>query len=381
MFGVYIHWPFCLSKCPYCDFNSHVAVTIDHAQWLSAYQKEIAFIAGLIPDKIVTSLYFGGGTPSLMKPETVAGVIEAVQRQWRMGNDVEITLEANSTSIEQQKFRDFKSAGVNRVSVGVQALNDKDLKFLGRQHSAEDARQALKIAYETFARVSFDLIYARPGQSEQQWEHELREALTMAKAGHLSLYQLTIEQGTAFESMYQRREFILPDDDLGGRLYEMTAEITKSYGFEDYEISNYARAGEESRHNLTYWHYDDYAGIGPGAHGRVTLEGHKNATRTHRAPAIWLEKVHKNGHAYHNFEKIEPEDRAREALLMGLRLKEGIDFNHLKQECGIDVLSVIDYKEMESLQFAGFLLKNERGLKATAAGRQRLNALLGKLIK
>ncbi len=376
MFGLYIHWPYCLSKCPYCDFNSHVSNTISHENWRRAYAKEISHIAEFTPDHLVTSIYFGGGTPSLMEPKSIAFILDTIQSKWRMANDVEITLEANPTSIERQKFEDFKEAGINRVSVGVQALNDKDLKFLGRQHSAADAKAALEIAYNTFARVNFDLIYARPGQTETEWEFELKQALELAKAGHLSLYQLTIERGTAFETMYQRKEFTLPDEDLGGALYEMTGDIAASYDLHNYEISNYARLGEESQHNLTYWRYGDYAGIGPGAHGRLTINDQKFATRTHRAPQIWLDNVEKKGHGYHDFTKVSQNERLLECLLMGLRTAEGIKIEKLKQEGGADWMSILNKKKLEELQSSGYISLSTQHFRVSSAGRQRLNRIL-----
>ena len=381
MFGVYIHWPFCLSKCPYCDFNSHVSDHIDQESWRQAYQKEIEYTASMVPDHIVTSIYFGGGTPSLMEPKTVEYILEQVSKNWRHANNVEITLEANPTSIEQQKFQDFREAGINRVSVGVQALNDKDLKFLGRQHSSTEAKKALEVAYNTFDRVSFDLIYARPDQTKTEWEKELHEALSLAKAGHLSLYQLTIEPGTAFETMYQRKEFSIPNDELGGELYEMTGDICAKYGLENYEISNYAQKGEESRHNLTYWQYEDYAGIGPGAHGRLTVNNEKLAMRTHRAPKIWLENVSKNKHAYHPFTKIDQQERTIECLLMGLRTEEGIPLKKLEKEGGDKWDVVLDKKKLEELRRAGYISQTQDSLKLSNQGRQRLNKVLEQIIR
>lgn len=376
MFGIYIHWPYCLSKCPYCDFNSHVVETIDHSSWRKCYEQEIKYIAEKTPENLVTSIYFGGGTPSLMEPDTVEHILSNIQQNWRMANDVEITLEANPTSIEQQKFEDFRTSGINRVSVGVQALNDKDLKFLGRQHSAKDAKNALEIAYKTFERVSFDLIYARPDQTVVEWQKELEEALSIAKAGHLSLYQLTIEPGTAFETMYKRKEFSVPDDELGGTLYEATNDITKQHGFEHYEISNYAKAGEESRHNMTYWQYEDYAGIGPGAHGRLTISGEKFATRTHRAPKIWQERVNTSGHGYHDFEKISKKDRTLETLLMGLRTEKGVLFEKLETEGGADWKNVLNEKKLAEYRQAGYISQAQNKIALTTVGRQRLNKIL-----
>ncbi|MCB9964730.1 MAG: coproporphyrinogen III oxidase [Rhodospirillales bacterium] len=380
MFGIYIHWPFCLSKCPYCDFNSHVTAQIDEQQWQQAYQQELAYIAEKTSDKIVTSLYFGGGTPSLMAPQTVAFVIDTVRRYWRTANDLEITLEANPTSVERGKFQDLVQAGVTRVSLGVQALRQEDLKFLGRQHSAQEARQALELAYDTFDRVSFDLIYARPGQTIAAWEQELTEALTLARAGHLSLYQLTIEPGTAFETMYRRKEFRLPDQDLGAELYEMTRSLAASHGLQNYEISNYARPGEESRHNLTYWRYQDYAGIGPGAHGRLTLAEKKIATRARRAPKIWLEQVAAQGHGYHPFEALSDQDRVKECLLMGLRLPEGVPFSRLASEGGPDWEKSLNKSRLKTLITHGFVTRSDTFIAASESGRQRLDYVLGEIL-
>jgi putative oxygen-independent coproporphyrinogen III oxidase len=295
-FGIYIHWPFCKAKCPYCDFNSHVRERIEEEDWRASYLKELAHFAALTPGRTVTSIFFGGGTPSLMDPKTTETVIDAVARHWRVSNDIEITLEANPTSVEGGKLKGFRSTGINRVSLGIQALQDADLKFLGRQHSSAEALAALDLAAQIFERFTFDLIYARPGQTPAAWADELKRALSFA-ADHISLYQLTIEPGTAFEQAYARGDFRLPDEETQAELYEMTGAHLGEAGLAAYEISNYARPGSESRHNLTYWRYGDYVGIGPGAHGRLTLEGRKIATRQHRAPERWLEMVAAEGHA------------------------------------------------------------------------------------
>jgi len=279
LFGVYIHWPFCKSKCPYCDFNSHVSDSVDHNAWAKSYAHEIDHVASMTGQREVTSIFFGGGTPSLMKPQTVEHILNHLCTVWNVSKDIEITLEANPTSIEADKFSDFKAAGINRVSVGVQSLRDSDLKFLGREHSAKEAIGAIKIANDIFERVSFDLIYARPEQTIESWREELTEALEYAN-GHLSLYQLTIEQGTPFYAMEARGDFRIPEADQAGEFYEVTQEILNAAGLPAYEISNHAAKGQESAHNLTYWRYGDYAGIGPGAHGRLTLDAKKYATRT-----------------------------------------------------------------------------------------------------
>ncbi|HEX6093745.1 MAG TPA: radical SAM family heme chaperone HemW, partial [Dongiaceae bacterium] len=327
----------------------------------------------------LTSIFFGGGTPSLMEPETVGAVIEQARRTWQADADIEITLEANPTSVEAEKFAAFRDAGVNRVSLGVQSLRETDLKFLGRQHSAGEARQAIELARRYFDRFTFDLIYARPGQTVAAWREELREALALA-GNHLSVYQLTIEPETAFASAVRRGDFTVPDEDMAAALYEATQEALAEAGLPAYEISNHARPGEESRHNLTYWRYGDYAGIGPGAHGRLTLEGVKFATRQHRAPEAWLEMVERSGHATRQRDVVDAEARREEMLMMGLRLAEGIDANRFASETGETLLSALDPPRLKALIDGGFVELDESGLRATAAGRQRLNAVLSQLL-
>jgi oxygen-independent coproporphyrinogen-3 oxidase len=295
-FGLYVHWPFCRSKCPYCDFNSHVREGVDHHRWKEALLGELAHFAAMVPGRLLGSLYFGGGTPSLMEVETVAAVIAAARTHWTVSPDFEITLEANPTSVEAEKFAGFRDAGINRLSLGVQSLDDEALKFLGRRHDALEAIRALDLARATFPRVSFDLIYARPGQSLADWSRELVAALSHA-ADHISLYQLTIEPATQFEQAYARGDFVLPAEEDAARLYEATLEALSQSGLVDYEISNFAKPGSESRHNLVYWRYGDYIGIGPGAHGRLTLAEGRIATRQHRAPEAWLAMVEDRGHA------------------------------------------------------------------------------------
>jgi oxygen-independent coproporphyrinogen-3 oxidase len=374
-FGVYIHWPYCASKCPYCDFNSHVAETIDHDRWLAAYLREIDHVAQHTPDQILTSIFFGGGTPSLMRPESVASIIEHIRKNWRAGNDVEITLEANPTSVENEKLKNFKEAGVNRISLGIQALNDQDLKFLGRTHSVTQAKAAIDCAAENFERFSFDLMYARPDQTVAGWRAELQEALTLAST-HLSLYQLTIEEGTPFFTRHARGEFQIPKQDLAADLYDVTQEITSQFGLFNYEVSNHAKPGQESRHNLIYWRYQDYAGIGPGAHGRLTQGSDKFATRTHRAPEIWLSRVETLGHGYHPFDKIEPKQRLTEALMMGLRLQEPVLYTKLKQEYGLDIDLVLPHSRIKQLEQDHYLITDQDGLRTTAKGLKCLNAVL-----
>jgi oxygen-independent coproporphyrinogen-3 oxidase len=378
-FGIYIHWPFCRAKCPYCDFNSHVRERIEEAAWRESYLKELAHYAALTPGRSVTSIFFGGGTPSLMNPATTEAVIDAVARHWRISNDIEITLEANPTSVEADKLRDFRAAGVNRVSLGIQALDNADLKFLGRQHNQDEALKALGLAAETFDRFTFDLIYARPGQSIEKWRAELARALTFA-ADHISLYQLTIETGTVFEQAYARGDFVLPDEDVQAELYELTALTLGGAGMDGYEISNYARPGSESRHNLTYWRYGDYVGIGPGAHGRLTIEGDKFATRQHRAPERWLEMVAERGHATRQHDAVNIDERIAELTMMGLRLSEGIPVTRFEAEAGRPFAECLDQQRLGRLCEGGFLEMKEGRLIATAAGRQRLDAVLGDLL-
>ena len=377
--AVYVHWPFCRSKCPYCDFNSHVSASIDHARWRAALLREIDHYADRTPGRLVTSIFFGGGTPSLMEPATVAAVIEHIGRRWRLDAGVEITLEANPTSVEAALLAGFRSAGVNRVSLGVQALNDADLKFLGREHSAREALEAVDIAARLFDRFSFDLIYARPGQTVEAWEAELRQALSHA-VGHISAYQLTIEEGTPFHLRHARGEFKIPDEDTGAALYEATQAVLEQAGLPAYEISNHARPGEESRHNLAYWRYADYAGIGPGAHGRLSIEGEKLATRQHRAPQIWLERVERDGHATQAELPVLPEERLTEMLMMGLRTVEGVPADRFIRETGQEMRGALDAERLDRLVEGGFLIADAVGLRATSEGRQRLNALLPALL-
>ena len=324
-FGVYVHWPFCLSKCPYCDFNSHVrAAGVDQARYVAAFARELAHRAALAPGREVTSIFFGGGTPSLMKPETVGAILDQIARNWSISPKAEITLEANPTSVEAERFRGYRSAGVNRVSLGVQAMNDVDLKMLGRLHSAEEAIAAVKIATDTFERASFDLIYARPDQTPQQWREELRLALAHAPE-HLSLYQLTIEPDTMFEKLVEAGKLVPPDEEVGRALWDVTQEVMEQVAMPAYEVSNHARAGGESRHNLCYWRYGEYAGVGPGAHGRLLHDGKRLAQSTIKHPESWLEQVEQKGHGLSEEEVLTPQAQGDEFLLMGLRLREGID--------------------------------------------------------
>jgi putative oxygen-independent coproporphyrinogen III oxidase len=324
-FGVYVHWPFCLSKCPYCDFNSHVRRSaIDEPRFVEAFAAELAHRAALTPGRIVKSVFFGGGTPSLMNPATVGAILQAIGRHWPIARDAEITLEANPTSVESVRFRGFKAAGVNRVSLGIQAMNDPDLKALGRLHTASEAMQALTVAQSVFDRVSFDLIYARPGQSPQAWRRELSEALTRGTE-HVSLYQLTIEPDTIFERLRDSGKLDLPDADTSRALWDTTQEVMNMAGMPAYEISNHARPGAESRHNLIYWRYGEYIGVGPGAHGRIATREGRRAQATEKHPEMWLTCVETEGHGLVEDEPLSTEEQGDEFLLMGLRLSEGIE--------------------------------------------------------
>ena len=377
--ALYIHWPFCLAKCPYCDFNSHVRERIPQERFRAALRAELAWEAARLGPRRLTSVFFGGGTPSLMEPETVAALLEDAHRLFTPAGDIEITLEANPTSVEAGRLAGFRAAGINRISLGVQSLEAEALKNLGRQHSTGQAIAALEIARRIFPRISFDLIYARPGQTLPAWRAELRQALNLA-ADHLSLYQLTIEPGTAYEAAFRRGEIVLPDDDIAAELYETTAEIAAEFGLAPYEVSNYAVPGAESRHNLAYWRYQDYAGIGPGAHGRITLNGRLLATRRHRAPEPWAERVEAHGHGTTHEDPVPPTDRAREMLLMGLRLTEGIDADRFADRTGIALDDALDAEILLRAIEEGYVTRTDRRLAATAEGRMRLDALLPALV-
>jgi oxygen-independent coproporphyrinogen-3 oxidase len=377
--ALYIHWPFCKSKCPYCDFNSHVRERIDQARWQKTLLAELDHWAPSLKGRELVSIFFGGGTPSLMAPATAAALIERSVQHWSPARDLEITLEANPTSVEAARFAELRAAGVNRVSLGVQALDDASLKFLGRGHNAGEARGAVKLASRLFDRFSFDLIYARPGQTLEAWREELRAALTMA-GDHLSLYQLTIEPGTAFATAFARGDFRLPDDETQGALYEATQETLAAAGLPAYEISNHARPGQECRHNLVYWRHQDYLGIGPGAHGRLTRGDEKRALKNFRAPETWLNAVERDGHGVEETLLLSAEERRDEMLMMGLRLGEGVTRDAFRAETGLDFDQALDTARLARLRDAGFLAIDDAGLRATAAGRQRLNAVLGALL-
>ncbi|GAB4539063.1 MAG: radical SAM family heme chaperone HemW [Roseibium sp.] len=330
-FGIYVHWPFCAAKCPYCDFNSHVRhQPVDQARFAAAFERELTHFAELTGRRTVQSVFLGGGTPSLLEPATVERILTAVSDRWPMDPDVEISLEANPSSVEAERFRGYRAAGVNRVSLGVQSLIDADLRLLGRLHDAATARKAIETARSTFPRLSFDLIYARPGQTLAGWERELKEAIALA-ADHLSLYQLTIEEGTPFHSLYHAGKLKMPDQDLGAEFYELTQDVTTDAGLPAYEVSNHARPGAECRHNLVYWRYGDYVGAGPGAHGRLTVGASRLATATERHPETWLENVERYGHALVENTGLSEEEQGDEFLLMGLRLVEGIDLKRYER--------------------------------------------------
>jgi putative oxygen-independent coproporphyrinogen III oxidase len=377
--ALYIHWPFCKSKCPYCDFNSHVRDGIDEERWRRALITELDHEAAAAPGRRVTSIFFGGGTPSLMAPSTVAALLDRAASRWTLADDVEVTLEANPTSVEAARFAALRQAGVNRVSLGVQALEDQALRFLGRGHSAGEAIAAIGLARQHFPRYSFDLIYARPGQALREWTEELTRAIALA-GDHLSVYQLTIEAGTAFATAALRGDWQLPDDAIGGDLFEATQEILGAAGLPAYEISNHARPGAECRHNLAYWRYADYVGIGPGAHGRMTEGAQKLATRRFRAPETWLAAVEQKGHGIQESVPLSPEERREEMLMMGLRLTQGIGRAAFRRETGEDFAEAIDRARLADLVDGGFLTLDPDALTATAAGRQRLNAVLTRLI-
>lgn len=375
-FGLYIHWPFCRSKCPYCDFNSHIAAEVDQKKWAQAYVSEIGRIAEETGSKLLKSIFFGGGTPSLMLPETVDTILTKVQECWTQSNDIEITLEANPTSVEAGRFKGYKDAGVNRVSIGIQALNDSDLRRLGRLHTAAEARAAFDTAANLFERINFDLIYARQNQTLPEWRAELGEALNMA-ADHLSLYQLTIESGTAFGARHAAGGLHgLPQEDLAADMYELTQELTSAAGFDAYEISNHAKAGSQSRHNLIYWQAGDYAGIGPGAHGRLTLGGLRYATECPKSPQIWLESVLATGSGELARHAQSTNERADEYLMMGLRVSDGIDLLRYENIAG----NPLNNHCISKLQEYGLVELHDTRLIATPLGRPVLNAVIRELL-
>jgi putative oxygen-independent coproporphyrinogen III oxidase len=376
-FGIYVHWPFCAAKCPYCDFNSHVRTEIDEDGWVDAIEKELDWTAKAQGEDrpLVETIFFGGGTPSLMTGKSTARILDKISRNWRMANDVEITLEANPASADAARFADYKAAGVNRLSLGVQALNDADLKALGRLHNAAEAKAALALAMRNFDRVSLDLIYARPNQSETDWRAELKEALSFG-TDHLSLYQLTIEPETPFALLHKNGALVIPDEDVAAGLYETTQELTEAAGLPGYEISNHARPGSESRHNLIYWRYGEYAGVGPGAHGRLALKGKRMATATQRLPERWRETVAKTGRAFAEVVMVSNADAAREHLLMNLRLAEGLDLAAYEKRWGARP----DAEKITALANEGLLTLRDDILTATPRGRLLLNAVIAGLL-
>jgi putative oxygen-independent coproporphyrinogen III oxidase len=377
-FGVYVHWPFCAAKCPYCDFNSHVRhQPVDQERFAAAFATELATMREKTGPREVTSIFLGGGTPSLMKPETVGAVLDAVAKNWTVPDGIEVTLEANPSSVEAERFRGYRAAGVNRVSLGVQALNDHDLRFLGRLHNVAEALAAIELARETFPRLSFDLIYARPGQTPEAWEAELEEAIGHA-ADHLSLYQLTIEEGTRFHSLHAAGKFEIPNGDEAADLYEVTQAVTAARGLPAYEISNHARPGAESRHNLTYWRYGEYVGVGPGAHGRFLDNGRRVVTMAEKMPETWANLVEARGHGITGGEVLTRSEEADEFLLMGLRLAEGIDLARYEALSG----KGFSPARLSVLQEEGLVaaVGNSR-LRATPSGMIVLDAVVADLAR
>ncbi len=372
--ALYVHWPFCVSKCPYCDFNSHVRETVDQQAWRDALLADLAYEAQALPGRTLGSIFFGGGTPSLMPPATVAAIIDAAQTIWTPAADIEITLEANPSSVEAARFADLAAAGVNRVSLGLQSLDDAALKFLDRAHDVNEGLGALATAQRHFARVSFDLIYALPDQRLAAWEAELARALSFGTE-HLSLYQLTIEPGTRFATDAAKGRLSIPDGDTAADLFEATRAMTAAAGLPAYETSNHARAGAESRHNLTYWRYGDYAGVGPGAHGR--RDG--LATQRRKKPENWLSAVARNGHGAELEEPLAPHDRATEALVMGLRLREGVDLRHVASLAG--GIAPIDWTAVERLAAQGLIVREPDRLRVTEAGALLLDAILPLVVR
>ncbi|MCR9122073.1 MAG: radical SAM family heme chaperone HemW [Phyllobacteriaceae bacterium] len=377
-FGVYLHWPFCAAKCPYCDFNSHVRhAPVDQSAYADAFVREMAYMRSLTGARTVTSIFIGGGTPSLMEPGTVGRLLETVAAQWTVPASIEVTMEANPQSADAERFAGYRAAGVNRLSLGVQALNDGDLKFLGRLHDAREARAAIELARRTFPRLSFDLIYARPGQTLESWSTELRAAISLA-ADHLSLYQLTIEDGTPFKALYEAGRFAMPDGDLASDLYAMTQAITADHGLPAYEISNHAAPGAQSRHNLTYWRYGDYVGIGPGAHGRFALadDAAKHVTITERHPETWLHRTQQDGHGIVETEELDPMAQANEMLMMSLRLTEGLDLARHEALGG----QAIDAQGLQAMIDLGMVERvgNAR-IRATERGRFVLDSVIAEL--
>jgi len=375
-FGVYVHWPFCAAKCPYCDFNSHVRAAIDEDGWADGIVSELQWTADNQTTRpVVETIFFGGGTPSLMSGKSVGRVLQKIAALWPMGNDVEITLEANPASADAARFADYRAAGVNRVSLGVQALNDTDLKKLGRLHDVAEAKAALAMGIANFERVSLDLIYARPDQTDAEWRSELKQALAFG-TDHLSLYQLTIEPETPYALLHRNGQLKIPDEDLAAGLYETTQEMTEAAGLPAYEISNHARRGQESRHNLIYWRYGDYAGVGPGAHGRLHLNGQRSATAAIKLPERWRDRVAKTGHGFAELTAVSNDEAAREHLLMNLRLSEGLDLGAYEKRWGTG----LEAAKIAALVEQRFLTHKGDRLTATPNGRLLLNRVIEALL-
>ncbi|PWL19313.1 coproporphyrinogen III oxidase [Falsochrobactrum shanghaiense] len=375
-FGVYVHWPFCLAKCPYCDFNSHVRhQPVDQQRFARAFNREMETLRARTGPRTVTSIFLGGGTPSLMLPETVGALLDGIAAHWSVAANIEVSLEANPTSVEADRFRGYRAAGVNRVSLGIQALNDPDLRRLGRMHSVEEARAAIRLAREIFPRLSFDLIYARPDQTIEAWREELKEAIGLA-ADHLSLYQLTIEEGTQFYNLWKAGKLVTPDPDHAAALYEETQKVTLAHGLPAYEISNHAVPGRESQHNLVYWRYGQYVGIGPGAHGRFIENGVRTVTITEKHPETWVEKVERHGHGIIEEEYLDGGQQGDEFLMMGLRLREGIDLERYRRLTG----HAVEETRLARLIAAGMIEPMDGSfIRATPEGALVLDALVADL--
>lgn len=374
--ALYIHWPFCISKCPYCDFNSHVRESVDQNAWRAALLADMAHEAALTQGRKLSSIFFGGGTPSLMPPATVAALIAAAERHWGFDDNIEITLEANPSSVEAARFADLAVAGVNRVSLGLQSLDDSALAFLGRAHSVAESLQALEIAQLHFGRVNIDLIYARPDQTADAWEAELKQALALG-TDHMSLYQLTIEAGTRFETLVRTGQFVPAEDDDAATLYELTQERTSAAGMPAYEISNHARLGQESRHNLSYWRYDDYIGIGPGAHGRRL----NSATQRHKKPENFLSGIARNAHGISSEDALDAPSRATEALLMGLRLAEGVNLLRLSDRTDVAADDLLDMQAIDKIARLSLILRTGNHVTVTPQGMPLLDAILPQIVK
>ncbi|MBL8648812.1 MAG: coproporphyrinogen III oxidase [Sphingopyxis sp.] len=374
--ALYVHWPFCVSKCPYCDFNSHVRESVDKDAWRAALLADLRYEAALLPGRTVSSIFFGGGTPSLMPPATVAAVIAEAEALWGLADDCEITLEANPNSVEVAAFADLAAAGVNRVSIGVQSFDPQVLEFLGRAHSGDEARRAIAAAQTYFPRASFDLIYARPGQALSEWERELAGALAFG-TGHLSLYQLTIEPGTRFATLAAKGDLVIPDGDAAADLFDATQALTRAAGLPRYEVSNHARPGEESRHNLTYWRYGDYAGVGPGAHGRRRCQ----ATERHKKPENFIAAVERNGHGIRHESDLPAQERATEAMLMGLRLSEGVDLARVEARSGLGRAAFVDDAAVARLAGMGLMRAEGDQLVVSDEGILLLDSILSEVVR